>query len=70
DGIKYGWVQVQISEEGDEVSFINCAMENTPDQPILAGTGSAVPLLPIASAAGLGLIGLFAAMKRRKKLTA
>jgi hypothetical protein len=62
----YGWVNVAIDDEGN-VEFISCAMDNKPNTPILAGDSTPVPLLPIASAAGLGLIGLMAALKRRKK---
>lgn len=64
-GFNYGWVQVAISSVAD-VEFINCALENTPDTPIPAGAGATVPLLPIASAAGLGLAGLVSAYKRKK----
>jgi hypothetical protein len=69
-GPKYGWVNIQISEEGDFIEFISAGSESVPNRSILAGSSATVPLLPIASAAGLGLIGLMAAMKKRRKLTA
>jgi hypothetical protein len=66
----YGWIHVVIGEDLETTEFIACALETAPGQSILAGNSTAVPLLPIASAAGLGLIGLMAAMKKRRKLTA
>ncbi|MBN1925996.1 MAG: hypothetical protein JW798_09180 [Prolixibacteraceae bacterium] len=69
-GINYGWIHVNIGPESTPITFDICAMEHTPDKPIVAGNSIPVPLLPIASAAGLGLIGLLAAMKKRKKVTA
>jgi hypothetical protein len=68
--INYGWIHIVIGENSESVEFIACALETAPAQSILAGNSTAVPLLPIASAAGLGLIGLMAAMKKRRKLTA
>jgi hypothetical protein len=62
----YGWAQILIDGDGN-VDFIACALENRNQIPILAGNNIPVPLLPIASAAGLGLVGLMAAMKRRKR---
>ncbi|MBN1925994.1 MAG: hypothetical protein JW798_09170 [Prolixibacteraceae bacterium] len=66
-GTCYGWIQISISPSGNAVEFISAALENTPNTPIVAGNSVPVPLLPIASAAGLGLVGLMAALKRRKK---
>jgi hypothetical protein len=64
--INYGWIQVSVAENTESVEFISCALETAPGYSILAGDTKAVPLLPIASAAGLGLIGLMAAMKKRR----
>lgn len=69
-GSKYGWIHAITSPTGDEVEFTACALENTPNMPIVAGNSIPVPLLPIASAAGLGLVGLMAALKKRKKVNA
>ncbi|MBN1925997.1 MAG: hypothetical protein JW798_09185 [Prolixibacteraceae bacterium] len=69
-GTSYGWIHINIGAESTPVTFDICAMEHTPNKPIVAGNSIPVPLLPIASAAGLGLIGLMAAMKKRKKVTA
>ena len=65
-GTRYGWVQISISSVAD-VEFVAAGLETTLNTPIPAGNGVPVPLLPIASAAGLGLVGLMAALKRRKK---
>ena len=62
----YGWANVLLDGYGN-VEFIAAALENRNQVPILAGDSTPVPLLPIASAAGLGLVGLMAALKRRKK---
>jgi hypothetical protein len=59
----YGWIQVDVND-GD-ANFINCALEQVENTPITAG--SAVPLLPIASALGLGLIGAITALRKRNK---
>jgi hypothetical protein len=59
----YGWIQVDMSD-GD-ANFINCAMESAENTPITAG--SAVPLLPIASALGLGLVGAVTALRKRNR---
>ncbi len=69
-GIKYGWIDVHINSTGNEVGFTGCALEYRPNAPIAAGDSVPVPLLPIASAAGLGLVGLMAALKKRKKVNA
>ncbi|MCF8358334.1 MAG: hypothetical protein K9H26_06220 [Prolixibacteraceae bacterium] len=66
-GTCYGWIQVSIGTEGDAVEFTACALEHRTNDPIVAGNSVPVPLLPIASAAGLGLVGLMAALKKRKK---
>ncbi len=66
-GIKYGWIDVHINSTGNEVGFTGCALEYRPNDPIVAGNSVPVPLLPIASAAGLGLVGLMTALKKRKK---
>jgi hypothetical protein len=67
DGDKFGWIQIAIDENSESVEFIACASESLVNTPIPAGNNATVPLLPIASAAGLGLVGLMAALKRRKK---
>lgn len=72
----YGWIAIQANpipySSGNFGQVLNYAYETTENTPILAGVaGVPVPLLPIASAAGLGLIGLFGAVRarRRKKQT-
>lgn len=74
----YGWIQIEIDSDGsvefqdagiDDRSYINQANQET-GVPVYAGGGTAVPLLPIASAAGLGLVGLMAALKRKKNKNA
>ncbi|MCF8358332.1 MAG: hypothetical protein K9H26_06210 [Prolixibacteraceae bacterium] len=70
EGTYYGWIHITIGPECTPVTFDTCALEYYPNRPIAAGDSTPVPLLPIASAAGLGLIGLMAAMKKRKKVTA
>jgi hypothetical protein len=64
----FGWVEMDLRTNSQSAEFLACALETVPNTPITAGN-SAVPLLPIASAAGMGLIGLMAALKRRKKTT-
>jgi hypothetical protein len=59
----YGWIQASVSD-GD-TNFINCAIESVENTPITAG--SAVPLLPIASALGLGLVGAITALRKRNR---
>lgn len=66
DAMQYGWIKIDLNNP-NEPTVIACALENTPNTPIAAGMGTSVPLLPIASATGLGLIGLMAAMKKRKQ---
>jgi hypothetical protein len=63
-GHHYGWIQIHVGSGGEFVEFMGAAYETSADTPITAG--ATVPLLPIASAAGLGLVGLMAALKRRK----
>jgi hypothetical protein len=63
----YGWIEMDLRTDSESAEFIACALETAPNTPITAGNSATVPLLPIASAAGLGLIGLMAALKRRKK---
>jgi len=60
----YGWIQVAVDNHSN-FSFIDCAMESASNTPISAG--SAVPILPVASAFGLGLAGLTAYLKGKKK---
>ena len=64
-----GWIQINIGSNTSSVDFLACALESQADVGIQAGSSHAVPILPIASVAGMGLIGLMAAMKRRKKAT-
>jgi hypothetical protein len=69
----YGWVGIHCNNlplygTGTVGSVINFAYETTPETPITAGSGAAaVPLLPLASALGLGLAGLFGFMRNRRK---
>jgi hypothetical protein len=70
---KYGWIGIQIADDfplydaSSLGQIINFAYESTPDTPINAGGGSAVPVLPIVSALGLGLAGLFGYIRNRRK---
>lgn len=71
----YGWVGIQInntplssSGSGTKVGeIIDYAYEKTPNRAILAGSGTAVPILPIASITGMGLVGLFGFLRNRRK---
>lgn len=63
-GNNYGWIQVLVEPDAD-IQIIDCAMESLANAPIAAG--STVPILPIASALGLGLVGLAAYLKGKKK---
>jgi hypothetical protein len=74
----YGWIGIRCNsfspsnplyEQGSVGQIINFAYESTPDTPIYAGSGTAstVPILPIASAIGLGLAGLFGFIRNRRK---
>jgi hypothetical protein len=68
----YGWIGIQINElplanTGTVGSVINYAYETSPNTSILAGGASPVPVLPIASALGLGLAGLFGFIRSRRK---
>jgi hypothetical protein len=66
DGVdnNYGWIQVSL-EPNVDLQVIDCALERIVAIPISAG--ATVPLLPIASALGIGLVGLAAYAKGRKK---
>jgi hypothetical protein len=67
----YGWVGLKIYSTplngGTVGQIINYAYEETPNTAILAGNAHAVPVLPIASAIGLGLAGLFGTIRNRRK---
>lgn len=70
----YGWIGIQINSQpltgtGTVGEIINYAYEMYPNGAILAGsaTSTVVPLMPIASALGLGLIGLFGFLRARRK---
>jgi hypothetical protein len=67
----YGWIGVRANPlpypTGDFGQVINYAYETTPNTEILAGGATAVPVLPIASALGLGLVGLFGFIRNRRK---
>lgn len=69
----YGWIGFEINNQplagtGTVGSIVNYAYESTADQPIYAGiAGPAVPLAPVASALGLGLVGLLGFFKSRRK---
>jgi hypothetical protein len=72
----YGWIGIRCNsfspsnplyEQGSVGQVINFAYESTPNTSINAGGGSAVPVLPIASALGLGLAGLFGYIRNRRK---
>jgi hypothetical protein len=68
----YGWVGIQINHTplggGTVGQIINYAYEDIPNTPIYAGGGAAaVPVLPIVSAIGLGLSGLFGFIRNRRK---
>lgn len=69
----YGWIGVQANPlpypTGDFGQVINYAYEDNLNSAILAGggTATAVPVLPIVSALGLGLVGLFGFLRNRRK---
>jgi hypothetical protein len=72
----YGWIGIRCNnfspsnplyEQGSVGQVVDFAYETTPGTPINAGSGSAVPVLPIASALGLGLAGLFGFVRNRRK---
>jgi hypothetical protein len=68
----YGWIGIQINDlplagTGTVGSVINYAYESTPNTAILAGGATAVPVLPIASALGLGLAGLYGVIRSRRR---
>jgi hypothetical protein len=72
----YGWIGIHVNnfspsnplyDQANVGQVIDFAYESTPDTPINAGGGSAVPVLPIVSALGLGLAGLFGFVRNRRK---
>ena len=72
----YGWMAIQVNNfspanplynQGSVGQVLGWSFGNLPDTAVLAGSGVTVPLLPIASAAGLGLVGLFGALRARRK---
>ena len=67
DGLHYGWIPITIDDDGEpSVTLGAPGFASTPDQTILAGTGTAVPIPLIASLLGFGAIagGIF--LKRKK----
>jgi hypothetical protein len=67
----YGWIGIQIHSTplggGIVGHIIDYAYEDVANSPIYAGGGaSTVPVLPIASALGLGLAGLFGFIRNRR----
>ena len=67
DEFKYGWLEMEVGNSTPYIKIGNGAMETHPDLQVRAGDMSPVPFAPIASALGLGLIGLFGYMRRRKQ---
>lgn len=68
DGLHYGWIPVTIDDDGEpSVTLGEPGIASIPDQAILAGSGTAVPIPLIASLLGFGAIagGIF--LKRKKK---
>ena len=72
----YGWMSIQVNNfspanplynQSSVGQILGWSFGNLPDTAVLAGSGVTVPLLPIASAAGLGLVGLFGALRARRK---
>ena len=72
----YGWMAIKINNFSPSNPLLNqssagqilgWAFSGTPNTSVPAGAGSAVPVLPIASALGLGLAGLFGFMRNRRK---
>lgn len=72
----YGWIGIMIydtplasnSASGTSLGQITgYAYETDANTAIAAGSSSTVPVLPIASALGMGLVGLFAFMRNRRK---
>ena len=72
----YGWVEIQIDPtplfDGSAGSIVRFAYEDTPNTAILAGAETtstpAVPLSPLTTGLGIGLIGLYGLYKTRRKL--
>jgi hypothetical protein len=64
----YGFIQIYTDQVDFTVELFNAFYESTPDEPIVAKSADTVPLLPLASGLGIGIIGLFSLLKRRKQL--
>ncbi len=72
----YGWVEIQIDPtplfDGSAGSIVRFAYEDIPNTAILAGAETtstpAVPVSPLATGLGIGLIGLYGFYKTRRKL--
>lgn len=67
----YGWVAVQCNalplyNKSSIGTLVSYGYEPTSNQAVLAGGGATVPLAPLASALGLGLVGLFGFFKSRR----
>jgi len=68
DGLHYSWIPVTIDDDGEpSVTLGTPGIASTPDQGILAGSGTAVPIPLIASLLGFGVIGGGVLLKRKKK---
>ena len=63
----YGWIKMDANKSTGKITVYECAFEKLEDYPIAAGDMKTVPLTPLASLAGMGIIGLAAALKRRRK---
>ena len=68
----YGWIGLKINDmpyvgTGTVGSVVDFAYETLPNHSIQAGNATAVPVLPLASALGLGLAGLYGVIRSRRK---
>ncbi|MBN1768572.1 MAG: hypothetical protein JXR50_08660 [Prolixibacteraceae bacterium] len=64
----YGFIQLYTDQVNYTVELFNAFYESTPDEPIVSKSADTVPLLPLASGLGIGIIGLFGLLKKRKQL--
>lgn len=64
----YGFIQVFTDPANGSYQIFNAYYEDIPDTPIRGTSSNSVPLLPLASGLGFGVIGLMAFLKKRKQL--
>jgi hypothetical protein len=68
-GLMYGWLHVQIAQDGSSVTFLSVGSASSSGSAAVAGLGDpyAVPVPLIASIFGFGLIGAGVWFKRKRK---